>query len=235
VPDDDHESERSLVHDLNNSLAAIVAFSQLIRTDPSLPEGLRQQATMLVQEADRTRQLVADLVGGATPTDAEITAPAGATAPATTAPATVAAAAPPPLARTEGDPGQASRPSRILVLDDEPAIRDFLGRILRRSGYEVMTASDGMSALEIVSNDPPDAILCDHRMAGMNGIDFYQAAAAIDAGLTRSFVFMSGDVQNTELRVFAAEHGVTLLAKPFDIDSVDRTVRGIVGPVQPVG
>ena len=209
MPDRDHEAERALVHDLNNSLAAIVAFSHLIRTDPTLPEGLRHRAEMLVEEADRTRQIVNNLVGGA--------------------------AAAPTAVEAGAATDETSRPTRIMVLDDEPAIRDFLGRILVRGGYEPVLVSDGPSALEILRTDPPDAILCDHRMAGMTGIDFHEAVAAIDPGLARRFVFMSGDVLNTELRAFALAHGVTLLAKPCDIESVDRTIGGILGPVQPVG
>ena len=42
------------------------------------------------------------------------------------------------------------------------------------------------------------------------------------------FVFMSGDVLNPELRDFAAAHGIGFLAKPFDLDSVERTVRDLV-------
>jgi CheY-like chemotaxis protein len=116
---------------------------------------------------------------------------------------------------------------RILVLDDEAAIRDFLARILRRDGYEPVAAADGASALEIVRLDPPRAILCDHRMAGMSGIAFHEAVAAIDPGLARRFAFMSGDVLNPELHDFAVARGIVLLAKPFDITSVGRTVAQI--------
>jgi CheY-like chemotaxis protein len=228
VPDHDYESERALVHDLNNSLAAIVAFSHLIRTDPTLPEELRHHAEMLVEEADRTRQIVANLVGRSSATGAAATG-------AASAPTAQAARTPQTAAQPGAGSKVTSRPRRIMVLDDEPAIRDFLGRILVRGGYEPILVSDGPSALEIVRENPPDAVLCDHRMVGMSGIDFHEAVAAIDPGLSRRFVFMSGDVLNTELRAFALAHGVTLLAKPFDIESVDRTVGGILGPVQPVG
>lgn len=228
MPDDDHAREphaqkldAALIHDLNNSLAAIVAFSHLIRTDPSLPEGLRHHAAMLVEEADRTRQIVVNLVDAS----------------AASAPATAAQTATGEDRVDESGPGtnEKSRPSRVLVLDDEPSIREFLARILRRGGYEAMLASDGPSALEIVRNDPPDAILCDHRMVGMSGIAFHEAVAAIDPELARRFVFMSGDVLNAELRAFAITRGITLLAKPFDIESVDRTIGGLMGPAQPVG
>jgi CheY-like chemotaxis protein len=118
---------------------------------------------------------------------------------------------------------------RVLILDDEASIRDFLARVLRRNGYEPVAATDGASALAIVRTDPPDAILCDHRMAGMSGIAFHEAVAAIDPGLARRFAFMSGDVLNPELHDFAVARDILLLAKPFDIESVARTVGQIVG------
>lgn len=212
MPSHDHESERSAVHELNNSLAAIAAFSHMIRTDPTLPEPLRHQADMLIEEAARTRRIVEELLGVARPTS-QVVEPASAHEPTQ-------------------DP---ARRLRVLVLDDEPAIRDFLGRILRRGGYEPVLASDGDSALEIVRDDPPDAILCDHRMAGMSGIAFHEAVAEIVPALARRFVFMSGDVLNPELSEFAVAQGVTLLAKPFDIESVDRAVAALMDPVQAGG
>lgn len=211
--------DAALIHDLNNSLAAIVAFSHLVRTDPSLPEDLRHHAAMLVEEADRTRLIVANLVGTSTSTSTAAQTATNADS----------------VDETGPDEEGSSRPSRVLVLDDEPSIREFLARILRRSGYEAMLASDGPSALEIVRNDPPDAIMCDHRMVGMSGIAFHEAVAAIDPGLASRFVFMSGDVLNVELSAFAVTRGITLLAKPFDIASVDRTLGELMGPVQPVG
>ncbi len=120
------------------------------------------------------------------------------------------------------------RPLRVLVLDDEASIRDFLSRCLRRAGYEPLVAAEGSAALDIVRDDRPDAILCDHRMAGMSGTAFHDAVAAIDPSLARRFAFMSGDVLNPELRDFAIARGIVLLAKPFDIDSVGRTVEQIV-------
>jgi CheY-like chemotaxis protein len=212
VPSDDHESRRSAVHELNNSLAAIAAFSHLIRTDPTLPEPLRQKAGMLIEEAARTRRIVDELLGVASPAT-QIEEPPQEQAPAQ----------------------EPARRTRVLVLDDEPAIRDFLGRILSRGGYEPVLASSGDSALKIVRDNPPDAILCDHRMAGMTGIAFHAAVAEIKPSLASRFVFMSGDVLNVELNEFAVEHGVTLLAKPFDIASVDRAVAGVMGPVQTGG
>ncbi len=129
--------------------------------------------------------------------------------------------------RRRDDAGATTGP-RILVLDDEPAIREFLARVLSRSGYEPVLASTGVAALDIVRSDPPTAILCDHRMAGMTGTEFHALVVEIDPSLGRRFAFMSGDVLNPELRDFATARGVQLLAKPFDIATVDATVRALV-------
>ena len=125
--------------------------------------------------------------------------------------------------------GRTDRPFRVLVLDDEVAIRDFLGRALRRAGYEAILAPTGAEALEMIRADPPDAILCDHRMAGMNGTEFHDAVAAAVPELGRRFAFMSGDVLNPELREFATARGILLLAKPFDIATVGETVAALLG------
>jgi PAS domain S-box-containing protein len=135
----------------------------------------------------------------------------------------------PPAALHAGPGGGPDRPFRVLVLDDETAIREFLGRALRRAGYEPILAPTGPEALALIRDDPPDAILCDHRMAGMNGTEFHDAVAAAVPELGRRFAFMSGDVLNPELREFAMARGILLLAKPFDIATVGRTVATLLG------
>jgi len=199
-----------LAHELGNRLAAIIAFSHLIRTDPRLPADLHDQADLLAAEAARTRDLVAEVLALAEGRAdvAPATSPPDEAGPASPAPATQA---------------------RILVVDDEPAIREFLARILRRIGHEPVLAADGAAALAIVRDDPPDAILCDHRMGAMSGAAFNDAVAKVAPALAGRFAFMTGDVTNAELRSVADARGIPLLAKPFDIESVERTVAGILG------
>jgi two-component system response regulator MprA len=60
---------------------------------------------------------------------------------------------------------------RILVVDDEPAVRDSLDRALRLEGYTVQLAADGSEALEVVSEQPPDAIVLDLMMPGIDGLE----------------------------------------------------------------
>ncbi len=147
--------------------------------------------------------------------------------------AQLASAPPPPVAAPPAAAEPAHEPGarrRVLILDDEPSIREFLARVLSRAGYEPVLATTGQAALEIVAADPPAAILCDHRMAGMSGTEFHDAVAATHPELGRRFAFMSGDVLNPELRAFAAKRGVQLLAKPFDIATVGATVSRLLAP-----
>src|SRR5881394_1924712 len=64
---------------------------------------------------------------------------------------------------------------RVLVVDDEPMVRETLGQLLSDEGYVVDLAVDGKTALDKVHHARPDAILLDLMMPGMNGRQFLQA------------------------------------------------------------
>jgi CheY-like chemotaxis protein len=117
----------------------------------------------------------------------------------------------------------------VLVLDDEPSIRAFLSKALQVAGFEPVVVATGAAAIEVVrAGAPIAAVLCDYRMAGMSGIEVHERLVAIRTELRDRFVFMSGDVLNAELASFAASHGAALLAKPFDLDTVQQAVRAVV-------
>jgi PAS domain S-box-containing protein len=158
------------------------------------------------------------------PAEAPAAAPpaAKAAAPAA-APAAPAAAPAAPL--TDSVSAPATRRPRVLAVDDEPSIRAFLRKALAAAGMDCLPFQDGAQALEAVGDSSFDVMLIDHRMAGMSGTEFYEAAIERRPELTRRAVFMSGDVLNPDLRGFATRLGIRLLAKPFDIDAVIRIVR----------
>jgi len=132
-----------------------------------------------------------------------------------------------PEPATAGPQPETRRP-RILALDDEPSIRAFLRKALSMAGMDCAPFQDGAQALEGMRDTDFDVMLVDHRMAGMNGTEFYEAAVEFRPGLAGRVVFMSGDVLNPDLRGFATQRGIRLLAKPFDIDAVIRVVREVL-------
>jgi two-component system NtrC family sensor kinase len=141
----------------------------------------------------------------------------------------------PVAAFSRGERAEADAPAvppigepRILILDDEPSIGMLLDRWLRASGYEPTVATSGSEAVELVRRLPFDAVLCDHRMAGMAGTEVFDEIVAVRPELERRFVFMSGDVLNPELSAFVARRGVGLLAKPFDLETVRTTLEAVL-------
>ena len=60
---------------------------------------------------------------------------------------------------------------KILVVDDEPAVRDSLERALRLEGYEIGLAADGAQALAAISADGPDAVVLDVMMPHVDGLE----------------------------------------------------------------
>ena len=61
--------------------------------------------------------------------------------------------------------------TKVLVIDDAPAMRSSLSRLLRKEGFEVLAADDGLQAIGYVANRPPDLIILDINMPRMNGIE----------------------------------------------------------------
>ena len=61
---------------------------------------------------------------------------------------------------------------KILVVDDEPGLRQTLTRILGAEGHATITAGDGEEALERLATDDVDLVLCDLRMPGMSGLEY---------------------------------------------------------------
>ncbi len=64
--------------------------------------------------------------------------------------------------------------SKILVVDDEPDVVEFLKNLLEDNGYDVGTANDGVEAMQAVTNDRPDLILLDLQMPEETGTGFYR-------------------------------------------------------------
>ena len=115
--------------------------------------------------------------------------------------------------------------TRILVVDDEPAIRDFLRMALEDEGYSVATARDGREALDMIRRDPPDAILLDLMMPTMDGAEFLAMRRAVSAGSRCPVLVMSAVDGSHAARELGA---AGFLAKPFGVDALLRTLARIV-------
>ena len=116
-----------------------------------------------------------------------------------------------------------SRFARVLVVDDDPAVREMLVLLLARAGYEVDEAQSGEQALERLAERPVDVVLCDVRMPGMGGLALVDALAERAPDLTVVVMSAFGSV---ELALDAMRRGAyDYLEKPFRPDEVVLTLR----------
>ena len=104
---------------------------------------------------------------------------------------------------------------RILVVDDEPMVRDTLGHVLMDEGYVVDVAVDGLDALDRVHAARPDAILLDLMMPGMNGRQFLQALRD-DPAYGQVPVLIMTAVHGLEVNL-ASIGASDVVEKPFDV------------------
>jgi len=116
---------------------------------------------------------------------------------------------------------------RILVIDDDPDIREVLTRFFGDSGYQVRTAPDGRQGLDEVRTWSPDIVLLDLEMPEMNGLDVLRHLAADHADVR--VVAFSGHAVAGQLGADAQRLGAReFLVKPFDLERLAEVVEAIL-------
>jgi len=128
-------------------------------------------------------------------------------------------AVPEPLLSPEPD---AEGPNqRILVVDDDEAVRRFIVECLRSLGYSVDEASDGEAGLRLLQGAPPDLIIVDYAMPGMTGVDVVLRARAVVPDVPVILATGYADMEAVD-RVMPTER---VLRKPFRIAELGVAVR----------
>ena len=124
-------------------------------------------------------------------------------------------------------PSPAARGSAtILLVEDESPVRLVASRILRQSGYTVIEAPDGVTAVALCAahSGPLDLVVTDMVMPGMTAHELAAQVRAIRPGVR--VLFMSGYTEDAALRQQAFEPGALFLEKPFTVQTLTRAVQG---------
>jgi len=121
-------------------------------------------------------------------------------------------------------PMPASSPRKILVVEDEPHIRQLLEDVIRGAGHEVQTANNGRAALDLLEQQSFDLIITDVKMPEISGADFFAELKRKGSALEHRVIFVTGDLMNAETMQFIESTGRPWLGKPFDIAAVTRTI-----------
>jgi CheY-like chemotaxis protein len=136
------------------------------------------------------------------------------------------------VTRTAGEPEVPAHlgNARVLVVEDEPAVRDLAQRLLAAAGYDVLVAADGPEALRVVAgSDPPvDLVLTDLIMPGMSGRDLARHLRTLQP--SPRVVFMSGYTAGLLGAQAITEEGEDLLEKPFTRSLLLQKVHRALGP-----
>ena len=107
------------------------------------------------------------------------------------------------LERTPASETEASGPRlRVLVVDDEPTSLHLVKALLERSGHEVVTARNGQEALAIALAEPPQMVVTDWLMPGMDGLELCKRLRSTEAGQDFYILILTG--QNEEQRIVEA-------------------------------
>jgi two-component system response regulator AtoC len=113
--------------------------------------------------------------------------------------------------------------NRILLIDDEENFRHMLSVILKKRGYDVETASDGIDGLKKIDTGSYDTVLCDIRMPQMDGLEFLKEAQK--AGAEATIIMMSAygtlDTAIEAMKLGAYDY----ISKPFKPDEIILTLK----------
>lgn len=114
----------------------------------------------------------------------------------------------------------------VLLVDDKENIRTVMGAVIRREGFEVLTAADGREALDRALESPPDLVLSDVRMEGMSGTELFRELRS--RGILAPFVFMTAYASVPDAVDAIRDGAVHYLTKPVDYGELLRIIRRAV-------
>jgi DNA-binding response OmpR family regulator len=124
------------------------------------------------------------------------------------------------------DPNRATPPGHVLIVDDEPALRTTLTRVLMSAGWEVTSASEGREMLQLLAASPFDLVYLDIHLTGMSGMDLLQQIRENDPDLP--VVLFTGqaslDTALEAIRLGASDY----LVKPIDPEILIARTRVIL-------
>jgi chemosensory pili system protein ChpA (sensor histidine kinase/response regulator) len=122
------------------------------------------------------------------------------------------------------------QPHTVLVVDDSLSMRHVLSTTIKRAGWNVLQARDGVDALEILHQctQPPDAILLDVEMPRMDGYEFLSTLRAHSAHATRPVVMLTSRGSEKHRDKAKALGATAYLVKPFRDDFLIETITRVV-------
>lgn len=118
---------------------------------------------------------------------------------------------------------------KILIVDDEPYVRESLDRVLRGCGHEVSVVDQAESAVAALSESAFDLMLTDVVMPGMDGFDLLRRVKAAHPAL--KVIVLTGYARSQCISDFLLHGADEFLAKPFQVDELLATIDRVTRPM----
>ena len=115
--------------------------------------------------------------------------------------------------------------THLLVVDDEPYVRNLLNRYLAKEHRTVDLAADGKEAWDKLRRFPYDCILLDMRMPVIMGTDLYRMLAGYDEEMAKKVIFITGDTGSAETRDFISTVKNPVFTKPLDLPKIEEAIK----------
>ncbi|OIN58486.1 hypothetical protein BLX24_12985 [Arsenicibacter rosenii] len=116
----------------------------------------------------------------------------------------------------------------MLVIDDDYKLNDNLKEFLELNYFKVQVASNGIDAMRLLAQQPPDIIVCDMIMPGMDGKTFLQAVQAHDQYRCIPFIYMTG-IRDPDDKLHSLQRGaIDYLIKPFMLEELLYKINNII-------
>ncbi len=121
-----------------------------------------------------------------------------------------------PTLRAPGKPTESQPRESILVVDDEPSVRDLLSQFLTLRGFRVRTAQNGPEALDLAKQEPPKVVILDLYMPGMNGVEVLRRLQS--QNYTGGVVALTASQDENLLLEMLNLGAVDIVGKPVDLE-----------------
>jgi DNA-binding response OmpR family regulator len=207
------ETMRRLQHEVRTPISQIIGYAELLEEE--LDEiGAGELVADLHKIRDAASRLL-DLVDGKLRDEQDPGAPVLREQEAT----------PSGESDAEAPDGEAERPARILVVDEDASDRELLARRLERHGFAVETARDGIEALRQIDADAPDAVLLEVMMSGMGGLEVLERVRR-QRSRAELPIILATALDDSQDAVEGLERGANdYVTKPFDFPVVIARVQ----------
>lgn len=122
----------------------------------------------------------------------------------------------------------------LLLIEDEPAVMEFVRSALERSGYAVVSTASGAEALRLLAGGDFLGVVSDMRTpGGVDGAQVYNWIAENRPAMARKLVFITGDIASDETAATLRRTGAPCVEKPFRVANFVAVVEQTIGKAKP--